>query len=162
MRKEDQIGYQIKELGRLLDRNIYQKSILSSGGDTVTAMNGWMISYLYHHRDQDIFQKDLETEFHMAKSSVTCALQGLERNGYIQRVSVERDARLKKIQLTESGLRFHKAVEVSIQEMEEKMTEHFSGEQVEELFSMLRQIKSQLEVEIASNNEKIRKERERE
>ena len=28
MRNEEQVGYQIKELGRLLDRNIYQKSIL--------------------------------------------------------------------------------------------------------------------------------------
>ena len=49
MRNEEQIGYQIKELSRLLDKNIWQKSILNAGADTVTATHGWMIGYLYHH-----------------------------------------------------------------------------------------------------------------
>lgn len=80
MRNEEQIGYQIKELSRLLDKNIWQKSILNAGVDTVTATHGWMIGYLYHHRDREIFQKDMEADFHMAKSSVTAALQSLDRS----------------------------------------------------------------------------------
>ena len=161
MRNEEQIGYQIKELSRLLDKNIWQKSILNAGGDTVTAMHGWMIGYLYHHRDQEVFQKDMEADFHMAKSSVTAALQNLEKNGYIVRVSVERDARLKKIELTEAGIGFHDDIQKSIDHMEEKLVAGLSKEQKQDLFAMLLQVKKQLEDEIASDAEKIGKEREK-
>ena len=161
VRNEEQIGYQIKELSRLLDKNIWQKSILNAGGDTVTAMHGWMIGYLYHHRDQEVFQKDMEADFHMAKSSVTAALQNLEKNGYIVRVSVERDARLKKIELTEAGIGFHDDIQKSIDHMEEKLVAGLSKEQKQDLFAMLLQVKKQLEDEIASDAEKIGKEREK-
>ncbi len=160
MKNEEQVGYQIKELCRLLDKNIWQKSILNAGGDTVTAMHGWMIGYLYHRRDQEVFQKDMEADFHMAKSSVTAALQNLEKSGYITRVSVERDARLKKIQLTEDGMRFHDAIQKSIDHMEEKLVSGLSKEQKQELFSLLAQVKEQLEDEIASDGEKLGKGRE--
>ena len=161
MRNEEQIGYQIKELSRLLDKNIWQKSILNAGGDTVTATHGWMIGYLYLLRDREIFQKDMEADFHMAKSSVTAALQSLEKNGYIKRVSVERDARLKKIELTEAGIKFHDNIEISIDSMEERLVVGLSKQQKKDLFAMLSQIKKQLEVEIASDGEKIGKEREK-
>ena len=157
VRNEEQIGYQIKELSRLLDKNIWQKSILNAGVDTVTATHGWMIGYLYHHRDREIFQKDMEADFHMAKSSVTAALQSLEKNGYIKRVSVERDARLKKIELTEAGIKFHDNIEISIDSMEERLVVGLSKQQKKDLFAMLSQIKKQLEVEIASDGEKIGK-----
>ena len=161
VRNEEQIGYQIKELSRLLDKNIWQKSILNAGVDMVTATHGWMIGYLYHHRDREIFQKDMEADFHMAKSSVTAALQSLEKNGYIKRVSVERDARLKKIELTEAGIKFHDNIEISIDSMEERLVVGLSKQQKKDLFAMLSQIKKQLEVEIASDGEKIGKEREK-
>ena len=120
-----------------------------------------MIGYLYHHRDREIFQKDMEADFHMAKSSVTAALQSLEKNGYIKRVSVERDARLKKIELTEAGIKFHDNIEISIDSMEERLVVGLSKQQKKDLFAMLSQIKRQLEVEIASDGEKIGKEREK-
>ena len=125
MRNEEQVGYQIKELGRLLDRNIYQKSILNAGGDAITAMHGWMIGYLYHHRDEEVFQKD---------------------------------ARLKKITLTEDGMRFHDDIQKSIDHMEKKLVSGLTKEQRQELFSMLSQVKEQLEDEISSDAEKLEKE----
>lgn len=97
----------------------------------------------------------------MAKSSVTAALQSLEKNGYIKRVSVERDARLKKIELTEAGIKFHDNIEISIDSMEERLVVGLSKQQKKDLFAMLSQIKRQLEVEIASDGEKIGKEREK-
>ena len=168
MRNEEQVGYQIKELGRLLDRNIYQKSILNAGGDAITAMHGWMIGYLYHHRDEEVFQKDMEAEGltmnfvqdnqSSSTKGVLRGLQNLEKNGYITRVSVERDARLKKITLTEDGMRFHDEIQKSIDHMEEKLVSGLTKEQRQELFSMLSQVKEQLEDEISSDAEKLEKE----
>ena len=161
MKNEEQIGYQIKELGRLLDKNIVQKSLLSAGNDSVTAMHGWMIGYLYHRRDREVFQKDMEADFHMAKSSVTAALQNLEKHGYIRRISVERDARLKKIELTESGLKFHDNVERSIDDMEERLASGLTEKQKQDFFTIIAQIRGQLEREIAMDGEKLGKDRDR-
>ncbi len=155
MKNEEQIGYQIKELGRLLDKNILQKASLNIDDDSVTAMHGWMLGYLYHRKDDEVFQKDMEADFHMAKSSVTAALQSLEKAGYVRRTSVERDARLKKIELTEKGLGFHCRIERAINEMEESLMVDFSQEQKKELFTLFGQLRNRLETVIAEDGERL-------
>lgn len=157
MRNEEQIGYQIKELCRLLDKAIYYKGLLNTNGDAVTARDGWMLGYLYHRRDKEVFQKDMEADFHMAKSSVTAALQGLEKNGYIRREPVERDARLKKIVVTERGIQLHDSIKQSIEDMERKLAADLTPEQRQQLFAMWEQIKHRLEQEITSDKAKLGK-----
>ena len=71
------------------------------------------------------------------------------------------NARLKKIELTEAGIKFHDNIEISIDSMEERLVVGLSKQQKKDLFAMLSQIKKQLEVEIASDGEKIGKEREK-
>lgn len=157
MRNEEQIGYQIKELCRLLDKAIYYKGLLNTNGDAVTARDGWMLGYLYHRRDKEVFQKDMEADFHMAKSSVTAALQGLEKNGYIRREPVERDARLKKIVVTGRGIQLHDSIKQSIEDMERKLAADLTPEQRQQLFAMWEQIKHRLEQEITSDKAKLGK-----
>ena len=157
MRNEEQIGYQIKELCRLLDKAIYYKGLLNTNGDAGTARDGWMLGYLYHRRDKEVFQKDMEADFHMAKSSVTAALQGLEKNGYIRREPVERDARLKKIVVTERGIQLHDSIKQSIEDMERKLAADLTPEQRQQLFAMWEQIKHRLEQEITSDKAKLGK-----
>lgn len=160
MKNEEQIGFIIKELSRLIDRSIYQKSMRSTNGDSATAMHGWMIGYLYHRKGEEVFQKDMEADFHMAKSSVTAALQGLEKGGYIKRVPVERDGRLKKIVLTQEGERFHQNVEVAILDMEQHLTDGLDSEQITMFFATLDQIKSNLEEQIRLDKDKLNERKE--
>jgi len=52
---------------------------------------------LIHDGDgEDVFQKDLEKEFSLKASSASDIIKKLEQKGYIIRVPVEHDARLKK------------------------------------------------------------------
>ena len=44
-----------------------------------------------------MYQKDIEEEFRIRKSTVTGILKLLEKNGFIRRESVPQDARLKRI-----------------------------------------------------------------
>ena len=55
----------------------------------------------------------------------------------------------------------HDNIEISIDSMEERLVVGLSKQQKKDLFAMLSQIKKQLEVEIASDGEKIGKEREK-
>lgn len=63
-----------------------------------------LLGFIAHESSKrDLYQKDLEEELQIRRSSVTSMLQNLEKAGMIERVSVEEDARLKKIVLTSLG-----------------------------------------------------------
>lgn len=120
MKYEDHIGFQVRELCNLIDRVLFLNN-LESGADKITASHGWMIGYLYHNRDRDIYQKTMEQDFHMPKSTVTSIVQAMERSGYITRTGVAHDARLKKIVLSEAGIQFYHASRQFIREVEEQL-----------------------------------------
>ena len=56
------------------------------------AANGYIISYLCENKDKNIFQRDIEREFDLSRSTVSTILKQLESEGLI-----ERDACSKEI-----------------------------------------------------------------
>lgn len=99
---QKEIGHEVRTLGKMLGRRVaavMQQNVPSD----LTFMHMAILDYLYENRGHDIFQKDIERQFALARSSVTSILQLMEKNGYIQRVNDSRDARLKKILLTEKA-----------------------------------------------------------
>ena len=100
------IPAQIRRVDNLIFRKINQFA-RENGVEQATPMHGWIIEYLYRHRDAAVFQRDIEREFSITRSTVTNILQLMERKGYIARRSVPQAARLKQLVLTEEGIRFH-------------------------------------------------------
>ena len=96
MRRERHIGYEIKALSNLMRRNIWGQSGLPEG-DEFTEMYGILISFLCRNRDQEIFQKTLEEVFSIRRSTASRLLKQMELEGFIQRLPVDRDARLKRV-----------------------------------------------------------------
>ena len=68
----------------------------------LTGLQARILGFVEHsNKDgRNIFQKDIEVQFGIRRSSVTSVLNNLEKSGLICRQSVESDARLKKIVLT--------------------------------------------------------------
>ncbi|MCD8025604.1 MAG: MarR family transcriptional regulator [Clostridiales bacterium] len=91
----DFISREIKALDNILNRKLIAIAT-KAGVEQVTVMHGWIIKYLYINRENDIFQKDIEAEFAIARSTVTSILKLMEKKNYIRRISIESDARLKK------------------------------------------------------------------
>ena len=80
---------------RRVDNLIFRKIGLiarTNGVEAVTPMHGWIMEYLYRHSETPVFQRDIEREFSITRSTVTNILQLMERKGYITRRSVEQDA----------------------------------------------------------------------
>ena len=100
------IPAQIRRVDNLIFRKINQFA-RENDVEQATPMHGWIIGYLYRHRDTPVFQRDIEREFSITRSTVTNILQLMERKGYIERRSVPQDARLKQLVLTEEGICFH-------------------------------------------------------
>ena len=157
---KDHIGYENKRLENEIHSRMaaYRASV---GGEELTMMQCWIIRFLYEHERTEVYQRDIEAEFSIARSTATGILKLMEKKGYIRRVSVERDARLKKIELTESGLKFHDNVERSIDDMEERLASGLTEKQKQDFFTIIAQIRGQLEREIALDGEKLGKDRDR-
>ena len=93
------IPAQLRRVNNLIFRKIGQIA-RTNGVEAVTPMHGWIMEYLYRNSDTPVFQRDIEREFSITRSTVTNILQLMERKGYITRRSVEQDARLKQLVLT--------------------------------------------------------------
>ncbi len=81
------IPAQIRRVDNLIFRKINQFA-RENDVEQATPMHGWIIGYLYRHRDTPVFQRDIEREFSITRSTVTNILQLMERKGYIERRSV--------------------------------------------------------------------------
>lgn len=103
----------------------------------VTHMQSMIIRFLIHQADNFVYQRDIEKEFGIRRSSVTSILQLMEKNGFITRISDENDARLKRILLTEVGICAEEKVHNIIHSTEEKLSKSISAKQKKELFSLL-------------------------
>lgn len=80
--------------------------------------------------NRDIYQKDVEEQFFLRRSTVTQTLQSMERNGLITRCSVANDARLKKLVLTEKGRELNARIDVRVEEMERHLAHNLSQEEM--------------------------------
>lgn len=86
-----------------LDRVIKRRFDKLADSTGVNGAEGRVIHYLILNQDKITFQKDVEIEFDLRPSSASELLKRMEKKGLIERTSVENDARLKKIVLTDKS-----------------------------------------------------------
>lgn len=95
-----------------------------------TRMQCGTMRYLRDHTGQDVFQKDLEEAFAITGATATNILKVMEKEGLITRVPMPHDARLKKLELTEKGLRLDEEARANVIRLEEGMKKGFSEEEL--------------------------------
>ena len=108
-------------------------------------LQGGILHYLYHHRDQPVYQRDLEKEFRISRATATNALQVMEREGLVVRRADERDGRLKQVQMTEEALGNHRQLEERMEQMGRQLLEGISEEEAAELYRLLEILMRNLE-----------------
>ena len=138
------IPAQIRRVDNLIFRKINQFA-RENGVQQATPMHGWIIGYLYRHRDTPVFQRDIEREFSITRSTVTNILQLMERKGYIERRSVPQDARLKQLVLTEEGIRFHENTIRSFHQTDDYVAGLLTEEENTELLRLLNKLRDALQ-----------------
>ena len=137
------IPAQIRRVDNLIFRKINQFT-RANGVEQASPMHGWIIEYLYRHKDEPVFQRDIEREFSITRSTVTNILQLMERKGYIQRLSVPQDARLKQLVLTEEGIRLHEKTLLSFHQTDDYVAGLLTEEENAELLRLLNKLREAL------------------
>lgn len=108
-------------------------------------LQGGILGYLYHHGEQPVYQRDIEKEFRISRATATNTLQVMEKNGMIVRKSQDKDARLKRIFMTEEAATNHALVEAHMKMMDERMLKGLTDKEVSELNRYLGVIMKNLE-----------------
>lgn len=97
----------------------------------ISSMQAKILSFIFHESSKkDIFQKTIEEEFDIRRSSVTSVLSLMEKNNLVKRISFSEDARLKKIILTERGIKIYKLVYKEIDLIEDIILDSFTDEEL--------------------------------
>lgn len=86
---------------------------------------------------EPVYQRDLETNFHIRRSSITTLLQAMEQGGFIRRNPVAADARLKSLEPTEKGLAYDEAIKRCIDGFERELRRGLGEQQLAALNQML-------------------------
>lgn len=143
MPESRKIGHMIRELNGAFKRKFITCG-MAEGLDEVTLMHGWIMGYLHHNQERAIYQKTIESDFCIKRSTVTTILQLMEKKGYIRRAAVEGDARLKQIFLTEQGKEIAAKTKAMIENMENTVIEGIADEKLDIFYEVAQKLVSNM------------------
>lgn len=92
-----------------------------------------------------MFQRDIEAEFQIRRSTASEVLQAMEGGGLLRREPVGYDARLKKIVLTDYAQEIRKQLGEQVERIESLLTEGFTQEEIDRFFSYVERFNANLE-----------------
>ena len=137
------IGYAVKSLSRRIDRTI--ENIPGAGeSGKLTGVQFWLLSFLFRNEGRDIFQRDIESEFKIRRTTATELQNSLEAGGFIRREPVGYDARLKKIVLTDYAEDVRRRIQAQVERAEELMTHGFTQRELDDFFDYIARFKQNL------------------
>ena len=114
------------DVGRMIHRVSHQlkrQMCVRTEEDSLTNMQRRVLHYiLFESLQRDIYQKDVEKEFQIRRSTATGILQLLEKNGFVSRESVVWDARLKKVVPTQKAEAHREQILTNIRYVEGLLT----------------------------------------
>jgi DNA-binding MarR family transcriptional regulator len=128
-----EVNILINKINRIVSNNMSQFDI--------TGAQAHMINFIQNESLKgDVFQKDIEKEFDIRRSTATIALQIMEAKDLVLRQSVSSDARLKKITLTDKGLAVQRIVNQIIIQSEKKLKEALSDQEYNTLLIVIKKL----------------------
>ena len=125
---QSNIGYKIRMVHNCIDK--YFHTSWEKAGIEPTRMQCATLHYLRTHKNEDVFQKDLESAFSISGATVTNILKVMEKEGLIIRVPMVNDARLKKLEMTKKGQDFDDAARANVERLEDGMKKGFTEEEL--------------------------------
>ena len=149
MEQEKRIGIQLRNTNNMI-RRVITNQPTNKVMDKLTGTNTWLIAYIAEQTDKgkDVFQRDLEETFGITRSCVSKVISLMEQKGFIERMEVNYDARLKRLVLTEEAAKYAAYMKKDAMEMEKKITAGFSDEEKEKLSEFLERIMANLDNEL--------------
>ncbi len=130
------IGREIKKTQVLIKRCL---NSFKCGNDEHTDMNRRVMVYMYERKGEEIYQKDIEKQFSLCRSSASGLIDRMIDKGLIEAFKAS-DKRLKKLVLTEKAMDCIEAIKAGLEQFEKKLAENISQEELDIFFNVLEKI----------------------
>lgn len=153
---ENRVFHQIKTLERIVFRKfilgneIQEENLGSIPKPTLTQMD--ILMYILEHKDEEIYQKNLEEVLNLRRATVSGVLQTMEKNGLIERITDTQDSRTKKIILNEKTKAIFEQNKTKFNNIEEKLTQGIPKEKLSIFLEVIEMMKNNVERENIKNN----------
>lgn len=126
-------------------KTVIHRSLPRDDNAPQSQLQGGVLGYLYHHSEEAVYQRDIEKEFRISGATATNTLRVMEKNGLIVRKSQDKDARLKRIVMTDQARERHAKVEEHMRLMDERILQGMTEAEVSELYRLLGKMQDNLE-----------------
>ncbi|MBO4494392.1 MAG: MarR family transcriptional regulator [Clostridiales bacterium] len=146
----EHIGPYVRHLSKTIRIAIDEaldKELSLDGLPRLTSVQAHVMGYLnmQHELGNVVYQKDIEQVFHIQRSTATGILKLLEQRGSIRRESEEKDARMKRILVTEQARATKKRVDKTIEGVEKQLVQGLSKEEIKTYIELTEKMRRNLE-----------------
>jgi len=137
-----EIAKEVKALANSLKRRL-DNTVSKVTSDNITSVQVLILGFL-NESENDVYQKDIEKQFDIRRSTVTNILHGMEKQELIERQSVNNDARLKKILLTAKARQIINVLNEEVTKTQQLLVKDISEKDLEIYFSVIKKMRENL------------------
>ena len=137
------VGYEIKTLENLITRKILAIA-KEEGYPALTTVQIRIMRYLFLNKDKEIYQKDIEKNFVVRRSTASGIIDTMVKNGMIVREDSTLDLSVIRIILTDKYLNQMELLENLIDKFQADLTDGISDVELNTFFSVIDKMKKNL------------------
>ncbi|MBP3461334.1 MAG: MarR family transcriptional regulator [Bacilli bacterium] len=136
------IGYEIKDVDILLTRKIFSL-YKENSNKIITPIQCKIIDYLLIN--EKVYQKDLEKEFNLRRSTISGILKTMEKNGFI--LKKQTNSRINLIVLTKDVKEEMSKIKEKMLNLEKELKKNISEKELEIFFDVIGKLKENIKGE---------------
>ncbi len=143
---KNDVLYQIKAFDLAAFRYFMQVSKLSSkAAKCLSPTQLQILDYLIQNDDKEILQRDLEEVLSLRRATVSGVLKTMEKNHLIDRISIQNDARIKKIVINDNAKKAYMEKRNEFEKLGALITKGISEYSLETFLKVLKCMQNNIE-----------------
>ncbi|WP_164509333.1 MarR family winged helix-turn-helix transcriptional regulator [Companilactobacillus jidongensis] len=138
--------FQIRGVSLKIDRYVKsQYPLFDHDAGHISKLQGMSAGYIAMNDGEEIFQRDLEHAMSISKSTASGLVKRMVKNGIIETSPSSRDARYKRLMLTQQAREKMQQVSAAATEAENSLRADISDEDMNKFFEVLNKISNNAE-----------------
>jgi MarR family transcriptional regulator, repressor for mepA len=132
------VSIELHKLSNYVNRFI-DSNIKSNYNYPISGVNGWILRFIANQEKhgKDAFQKDLEREFGITRSTASKVILLMEEKGYVVSERMPEDIRRKRLHVTPKAREAHDGMREQMFLMEGKLLKGFTEQEIAQLTDYL-------------------------
>lgn len=110
-------------------------------------LQGRILDFLFKNQDREVNQKDIEVNLGVSKATISGALNAMEKNNLIKRITSIKDSRSKQIIATEESKVTNDCLKVIFDDLNKKLVKDISEEELNAFYSTMNKLSRNLRQE---------------